>query len=402
MAENQIFAASDVVCFAHKIKQFYRMDDGEFCEANQQNVVFYNQNAQKIEKNMQKIEKIEYETEKQHFSHYMEKEIYQTPQVAKNIFENYKQGLIQLPKNYLKNVNRVKFVGCGTAYHSTLFGAKFFENATGIESTAHLASEFEHEFLTPKTLCIFVSQSGETADTLGALAVAKQHGCKTLAITNVMHSTLASATETCLPILAGVEIAVASTKAYSAQILVMSVLANHFAPKRKQKQFWKEFEHFAFQLALPNQDVLNTIMLHIGNHKECFVLGRGQDYYTAREAALKIKEITYINCNALPSGELKHGTLALVDGTIPILMICTNEAELDKCLSATKEMEARGGKVLLITPFENYGGLLQHFDSLWMPVAAILPIQLCAYAIACARGNNPDQPRNLAKSVTVE
>lgn len=400
--QDMVFCASDVVCFAEYCKQFYKLEDGEFCQAELNKLTFFNQDGKIIEKQLQQIQKIEYETDKQSFAHYMEKEIFQTPQVAKNIYQAYKQNLITLPKDFLKGINRVKFVGCGTAYHSTLFGAKCFEKATGIESTSHLASEFEHEFLTQKTLCVFVSQSGETADTLGALAYAKQQGCKTLAITNVMHSTIASAAHFCLPILAGVEIAVASTKAYSAQIMVMNALANHFAPKRKQKQFWKQFEHFANNLTLPNRTVLDVINQHIGQSNQCFVLGRGQDFFTAQEAALKIKEITYINCNAMPCGELKHGTLALIDNTTPIIVICTSISQLDKSISAQKEMEARGGNVLLVTPFKDHGGLLQHFDNDFMPISAILPFQICAYEIALMRGNNPDQPRNLAKSVTVE
>lgn len=402
-----IFGGSDVVCFAEKTNMFYRLEDNEFCVADLNEIVFYNSNKQKIKKNQQQIKNINYETNKENFSHYMQKEIYQTPQIIKNIVDEYKKQdiLKKLPKTLLKNINRVKFIACGTAYHSAFFGAKYFEKITGIESTSHIASEFENEFLTKNTLCVFVSQSGETADTINALVRAKNKRCKTIGITNVSHSTIANMVDYYIPILAGVEIAVASTKAYSAQILVMQIFAYHFAKEKTRENFYKKLDKFARKISLPNESEVQKIFNHIRHSDQCFILGRAKDYYTARESALKIKEITYINCLSLPSGELKHGTLALVDSVIPIIMFCTEKKELDKSISALKEIEARGGRVLFVSQFDvkiPSSVKLPHFESNFMPIPAILPIQLCAYRVSVDKGINPDQPRNLAKSVTVE
>lgn len=313
-----------------------------------------------------------------------------------------KKNIINLPKNFLSKIDRVKFVGCGTAYHSTLFGSKYFEKITKIESTAHLASEFESELLTKNTLCVFVSQSGETADTINALKWAKTKKCSTICLTNVMHSTLATLADYSFPILAGVEIAVASTKTYCAQIIVMEILANYFASEKKQKLYFEKLKKFASSLQIPKVSTVNTIIGHIGTSKECFVLGRGKDFYTACESALKIKEITYVNCSAFPSGELKHGTLALVDENVPLILFCTNKKELYKSISAKKEIEARGGKVLFLSPFKVFGALLQQTYDDFFSISAILPIQLCAYRLSLLKSINPDKPRNLAKSVTVE
>ena len=402
-----IFGGSDVVCFAEKTDEFYRLEDNEFCVANKNELAFFDKNKKQIEKSVNQFKEITYQTDKNNFAHYMEKEIYETPNILKNIINLYKNTNIlqKIPKNLLKNINRVKFVACGTAYHSGFFGATYFEKVTGIESTCHIASEFEHEFLTKNTLCVFVSQSGETADTISAIVRAKKKKCKTVAITNVTHSTIANMVDFYLPILAGVEIAVASTKAYSAQILVMQLFAYHFADEPIQKSFYKKLDKFSGKIALPKNHIIDTLISHIANSNQCFLLGRGQDYYTAREAALKIKEITYINCVALPSGELKHGTLALVDEVIPIIMFCTNKKELSKSMSALKEIEARGGRVVFLTQFDvDLPNCLKlpYFESDFMPIPAILPIQLCAYKISAKKGINPNKPRNLAKSVTVE
>lgn len=401
--ENMLIGASDVVCFADFSHEFFRFEDGEFASATINKITFFDKNKNIINKKPQEIRQINYETTKENYSHYMEKEIFETPKVIRNIYETYfNKNMIDIPKNILKNINRVKFIGCGTAYHSTLFGAKYFEKVTKIESSSHLASEFENEFLTKRTLCVFVSQSGETADTINAVKIAKKKGCPIIAITNVMHSTLSGLADFCLPILAGVEIAVASTKAYCAQIIVMEIFANHFANKKQQEIFQKKLKKFAYGLKMPKKTTVNAIINHLINADSCFILGRGKDYYTARESALKIKEITYINCTSLPSGELKHGTLALVDDIIPLIMFCTNKKELDKSLSAKKEIEARGGRVLFLTPDKTLGNNLQQTYDEFMPVCAILPVQLAAYQLSCLKSINPDQPRNLAKSVTVE
>lgn len=402
-SKDNVIGASDVVCFANLSKNFYRLEDEEFCKATISDLTFYDKNKNVIVKKLQSIEQINYDNNKENYSHYMEKEIYETPQIIKNIYETYNtKKLIQFPKNFLKKYKRVKFIGCGTAFHSTLFGAKYFEKITNIECSSHLASEFEKEYLTKNTLCIFVSQSGETADTINALKVAKAKKCTTICLTNVMHSTISSLADYCFPILAGVEIAVASTKAYCAQIIVMEILANYFETPKKQQLFFEKLKKFAYSIKMPPETIINTIINHIIYADSCFVLGRSNDYYTACEASLKIKEITYINCTSLPSGELKHGTLALVDNIIPLIMFCTEKEELDKSISSKKEIEARGGKVLFLTPFKEYGEMLQLVDDDFMPISAILPIQLAAYQLSCLKLINPDQPRNLAKSVTVE
>lgn len=402
--QTGIIAASDVVCFEN-ITNFYRLEDGEFCMANENEIVFYNGNNQTITKQSLKLENLENNASKVGFSHFMEKEIFETKSVIENIYNKHTTEF-DLPKNFkkiLKGINRIKFIACGTAYHSALFGASVMQDITEIECSAHIASEFSTSLLNKKTLCIFVSQSGETADTLLALKKAKQHKCKTIGVVNVMHSTLATQVDFAFPVFAGSEIAVASTKAYSAQILALEILAHRFSSKQKQKEFWAEFENFKNTFEIEYDETTKKIISLLKQAKSCFVLGRGQDFITANEAALKIKETTYINSNALPSGELKHGSIALIDEQMPTIIFCTQEKHINKTQSAKQEILARGGKVLLLSQFKISDALpLQNAHYLFMPIVSIIPIQLAAFKVSTQKGINPDQPRNLAKSVTVE
>ena len=342
--QTGIIAASDVVCFEN-ITNFYRLEDGEFCMTNENEIVFYNGNNQTITKQSLKLENLENNASKVGFSHFMEKEIFETKSVIENIYNKHTTEF-DLSKNFkkiLKGINRIKFIACGTAYHSALFGASVMQDITEIECSAHIASEFSTSLLNKKTLCIFVSQSGETADTLLALK------------------------------------------------------------KAKQKEFWAEFENFKNTFEIEYDETTKKIISLLKQAKSCFVLGRGQDFITANEAALKIKETTYINSNALPSGELKHGSIALIDEQMPTIIFCTQEKHINKTQSAKQEILARGGKVLLLSQFKISDALpLQNAHYLFMPIVSIIPIQLAAFKVSTQKGINPDQPRNLAKSVTVE
>lgn len=400
-----VLGASDAVCFSNLTENFYCLNDFEFCEADQNEIKFFDINKNQISKKLLTLPKISSSTDLENFSHYMEKEIFETPEVLKRIYNQYIENnlLSSFPKNFFKNITKIKFASCGTAYHSTLFGAKYFEKILGIESSAYIASEFLEQKLDKNTLCVLVSQSGETADTILALEKAKSKKAKTLAFTNVMHSTIANKADYVLPILAGVEIAVASTKAYVAQILTMMIFAYHFAKPKTKQAFLKKLKKFVNNFKMPQKQVVEKIVNHLENHNISFIIGKGLDYFTACEAALKIKEITYITCFALPAGELKHGTLALIDHTVPLILFSTVKNQIHKAENTFKEIEARGGRTIVLSQYDTINKItLQKVDELFMPIVAIIPIQLASYYLSVKKGINPDKPRNLAKSVTVE
>ncbi len=413
-AGEEIMLASDIICFKGFAEEYYPLTDGIFGYASRGNIVFYDKLGET------KIAPValdlgEYDNLNT-YKHFMIKEIFDTKTALKNIIEYYseKTNYDKLKDFDFSGITRVKFVGCGTAYHACLLGADMFCEKTGIEATAYVASEFRYQKvkLGSDTMVVLVSQSGETADTLAAFELAKESGAYTIAIVNVEYSTLAKRADAYFPIKAGVEIAVASTKAFSAQLSVLNVFAGIFAKKIGSEtdplsDLIKLYETFDYG-NLNDFKLLADVLRYNDN---LFMIGRGNDYYVAQEASLKIKETSYINSNTYYAGELKHGFLALIDEQTYVITFATDKNVLSKTLCNAEEAKARGGKVILCTCFdlspsdaENfyYVVRVKELGNSLQAVLNIVPWQIIAYYISINKGLNPDKPRNLAKSVTVE
>jgi glucosamine--fructose-6-phosphate aminotransferase (isomerizing) len=314
----------------------------------------------------------------------------------------------------------VAIVACGTAYHAGMVGKYVFEKLARIPVEVDLASEFRYRdpLIDPKTLVVIVSQSGETADTLAALREARKRGCHVLAVTNVVGSSVAREADDVIHTWAGPEIAVASTKAYTTQVLVMYLLGMLFARERGKITTEQESEIVAALLQLPEQidqildqkERIEELAQQYHNCQDVFFLGRGLDYAVALEGALKLKEISYIHAEAYAAGELKHGTLALIVEGVPVVALATQDELLEKLISNVKEVKAREGTVIglclgkqeLVDSTCDHVIRLPEAPSFVAPLLSVVPLQLFAYYMAAARGCDIDKPRNLAKSVTVE
>ena len=400
--DNGIMATSDVYVLGDKAKDFYTLNDDEFAVFDDKEICFYNKKCEKIHKKSKKMPKIEKKTAFLGKTH-MQSEIFETKNILKETLKNYLDlsifSQITLPKK-LKEIN---LIACGTAYHSALLGVEYFKQI-GIPAHAYIASEFRYgnEILDKNSLYIFVSQSGETADTIACAKLVKDANCKCLALTNTPNCYLNQICQSVLPTFAGKEIAVASTKAFSCQVFVLYLfslfLSNSFENEKENiKQFVDKFSYV---------DVEDKFVGKIVSYKKIFFVGREFDYVTALEGSLKLKEISYINSFAIAAGELKHGTLALIDEDALVIAVCTQSRVKEKLLSNLEEIKARGGKIVLITSFND---ILEKDvikvtavkESL-LPIVSIIPLQILALKVCESLGFNPDKPKNLAKSVTVE
>ncbi len=415
--KNDVMVASDVSCFVGKSNNFFTLKDGEFCKADLNSIIFYNKEGKIIKKKPKKLSNFDIINSKQNYPYYMVKEILEEPKVLKNLIETYKNNKIldKFDKNFISKFNKVVFVGCGTAYHASILGSKFLEDFTGISTSAHVASEFRYSNfkIDKKTLCIFVSQSGETADTIAATEKAKNNKATTIALTNVLYSTLAQACKYVLPVCAGLEIAVASSKAYTSQLSVLYMFAKHIQNEKfnKNENYEADILDIAKNIKMPNEKDFAKLVDKLSKTKNVFFIGRNYDYITALEASLKLKEITYIFSSEHPAGELKHGFLALIDKSSILFVIATNKKLLDKTLNGAFEAQSRGAKVIFVSQFDVpkeklskfYMVIkLQSFKEELIPITSIPTFQMLAYLTSVKKGLNPDQPRNLAKSVTVE
>ena len=400
--------ASDPACFPEG--DYFKFEDGEICRLKKEEIEFFDQSGKKVNKEKITYKKINSSADKGDFQHFMLKEIYETPEALNRLAINF----MNLDYDLLKKLkfDKIKLIGCGTAYHSCLMGASYLRTYLKTDAEAVQASEFRYDdyAITAKTLCIFVSQSGETADTIAALEKAKKKRATTISLTNVLHSSLAEMSDIVLPISAGPEIAVASTKAYSCQVAALYMLAKAL---KGEKQFYKSIKEVK-DLGTTIKELfinMSEFAADIYRNEKVFFIGKGADYVTALEGALKLKEISYINCNAYPAGELKHGVLALIENKTPVIVIVTDEKIYDKTMNSALEAKSRGAKLYLISNNPPNACELESFEMcLSLPAApkplrsilAVLPLQLLSYNVSVMRGIDPDKPRNLAKSVTVE
>lgn len=425
LGENEKYLASDVPAIIKYTRDVIYIDNDQFVNLTKDGVEVFDKDLNPVEMPVRKIEWDVESAEKDGFDHFTLKEIYDQPKGLRDtILTRVKEDEINiefsLTKDQLESIDRVYIVACGTAYHAGLYGKYLIENLADIPVQVEVASEFKYtkHFINENSLFIAVSQSGETLDTLHALRKAKEEGAKVLSMLNVVGSSIARESDEVFYTWAGPEIGVASTKAYTTQIASFALIALKMA-RLVGRVSDEEYSEYIQELRKLPDLVEKTLELSKEikdfskkefENEKIFFIGRGLDYYSSLEASLKLKEISYINSFAVQAGELKHGTIALVeDGSLAVAFVTQDEVE-EKMLSNIKEVKARGAKVLLITKESNkeaekYGDYViavpDTLDSL-VGVLSIIPAQLFAYHVSNFRGTDVDKPRNLAKSVTVE
>ena len=421
---DECYIASDIPAILSYTKDFYLLNDYEFVEIENGKCTIYDKDLNKIDKEITKIEWDSSSAEKDGYEHFMIKEIYEQPKSIRETIgarlNNSKVEFDELKfkKEYLESINKIYIVACGTAMHAGLAVKKTFEELCKIPVEVDIASEFRYRdpIIDEKTLAIFISQSGETADTIAALKLAKSKGATTLCLSNVIGSSITREANYYIYTHAGPEIAVASTKAYTAQITLLTILAIYFAESLERVKKDKIEELKKALLELPNKvsEVLKNVKpieefaKKVYQEKDMFFLGRGVDYAVSLEGSLKLKEITYIHSEAYASGELKHGPIALIDTGTTVIGTVTEESLIEKSINNLQEVITRGAKVLLITnkEMENKGFeetiKIPETNKLISPILSVIPMQLLSYYIAKNKGLDVDKPRNLAKSVTVE
>ncbi len=428
VGDGESFIASDVPALLAYTRQCMYIEPGELCILDQNGITVKNHDLQVLNKELHTITWDAEAAEKDGYDHFMLKEIFEQPTVfKKTIAGRIHESTVQfdefeLTKEQVQDWNKIYIVACGTAYHAGLVGKTVIEKLARIPVEVEIASEFRYRepMLDEHTLVIVISQSGETADTVAALREAKKHGSKVLAITNVVGSAIARESDCVIYIWAGPEISVASTKAYTTMLIAEYLLGVYLA---QQKGMDNALERVAIldglqQLSditeqMLNDDYLIQIQNIAESYKEAediFFIGRGFDWAIAQEGSLKLKEISYIHAEAYAAGELKHGTLALITEKTPVIAICEQESTYDKTASNIKEVKAREAKVLAIVnesddqahKFVDQVLTIPKVYNFIAPILAVIPLQLIAYYIAKVRGCEIDQPRNLAKSVTVE
>ena len=419
------FVASDIPAILPYTKDFYFLDDNEFAVIKKDSIDFFDKNLSKHEKILKELDLSSSSSDKRGYEDYMLKEIFEQPETIKNtIGSRLKLGEIcdfsdlEYSKSFLESINQIYIVACGTAMHAGLVGKNLIEKLCSIPVTVEIASEFRYRnpLINEHTLCIYITQSGETADTIAALKLAKEKGAKTLAISNVIGSSITREAHKTIYTHAGPEIAVASTKAYTSQVVLITLLSIYFSELLERYNSILLENLKAEILELPNivtkilkdSDYIRDVAQRIYNNKDMFFLGRGNDYNIALEGSLKLKEISYIHSEAYPAGELKHGPFALIEKGTFVVGILTDPNLIAKSISNIQEVITRGAKTLIITNQEitqsdfDFVFSIPNTNPLISPIISIIPLQLLSYYIAKEKGLDVDKPRNLAKSVTVE
>lgn len=405
--------------------KIYKLGDNEIGILTKDSLKVFDVDGCRIRKTEIKIKKAEQDNEKNGYEHFMLKEIYQQPMSVQKTLEGIledgkiKLGCLKLNREKIKNISRIEFIGCGSAYHAGLVGAHAAQTLLRVPSYACIASEYRSNspVADENTLVIIISQSGETADTLGALREAKKRNAKTVSIVNSQHSTIAQESDCVILTKAGQEIAVATTKAFSAQLAVIYAVCIRLAysagkiDRTKYKELCAELSLLPQKIRLTLEKALQceNIAKQLKDIKYACFIGRAADYCTAMEGALKLKEVSYTHCEAYAAGELKHGTISLIENGTPVIAVCTDSSVSSKTMSNIKECKARGAKIICVAADELCRGdaddeiiFVPKTDDLFSPSLSVLPLQLIAYFTAKLRGCSIDRPKNLAKSVTVE
>ncbi len=420
------YLGSDSYALKSMTNKISYLNDGEFCIIKKDNVEFFSQSGKKINKKILLLSSNEQNYEKGDYKHFMAKEIDEQPNTIKNCVNEYIDkinkdiNIFNFPYKE-KEINSITLIGCGTAYHSCLIAKYWFEQLTTFDVSIDIASEFRYRKNKFKKDClyIFVSQSGETADTYAALDLCNKNKMKTCSVVNVIESSIARDSKFVLPIHCGPEIGVASTKAFLGQMLVLYILCLKLAQKRKdisKKDYLKKIKNL-FNLAklvkhsLETENKIQSICSSFVDAKGSMFLGRGYSFPIALEGALKLKELAYVHAEGYPAGEMKHGPLALIEDGMPVVVIAPRDQHYKKTISNMQEVIARGAKVLLVT---NKSKDEVYSENIWetieventeddlFPFLVTIPLQKLAYYSALKKGYDIDKPRNLAKSVTVE
>lgn len=420
--ENYI--ASDIPAILSYTKDFYFLNDYEFAVLTRDSINFYDTSLNQIKKETKSIEWDSKGAEKDGYEHFMLKEIHEQPKAIRETIgtrlnnSHVSFDELNFTKEYLESVNKIYIVACGTAMHAGLVAKNSIEKLCKIPVEVDIASEFRYRnpLIDEKTLTIYISQSGETADTIAALKLAKSKGAKTIAVSNVIGSSITREADYSIYTHAGPEIAVASTKAYTSQVTMLTLIALYFAEilERVEKEKIEALKNELLQLPVKADEVLkNTAAIkkfakRVYKERDMFFLGRGIDYAVSLEGSLKLKEISYIHSEGYASGELKHGPIALIDTGVTVVATITDKDLVEKSISNVQEVITRGAKILVITNqhLENKGFetviTIPETCTEISPVLSIIPLQLLAYYISVEKGLDVDKPRNLAKSVTVE
>jgi glutamine---fructose-6-phosphate transaminase (isomerizing) len=427
LGEGEYYVASDVSAILAQTREVVYLDDGDVAVLTRDGYTVLNQRAQQLERRVSKIDWDLDQIERGGFDHFMLKEIFEQPATVENCMRGRllrdegtsKLGGLNMTDEELLKFDNILVTACGTSWHSALIGEHMLESLARIPVEVEYASElrYRNPIVTDKTLCIVISQSGETADTLAAMREAKARGARTYGIVNVVGSTIARESDGGIYVHAGPEIGVASTKAFTSQVIALLLFTLKLARLRNLSMVdGKEIIDDMLALPAQIQSILDRaaeiekIAEEFKNAQNFLYLGRGYSFPTALEGALKLKEISYIHAEGYPAAEMKHGPIALIDENMPVLFIAPHDSVFDKVVSNVQEVKARGGRVVAITTRDEeslHGKLDYEFripetKDMLTPVLASVPLQLLAYYIAVKRGANVDQPRNLAKSVTVE
>lgn len=400
--------ASDIPAILHVTNKYIVLNNNEIVELEQDNVKYYNSEGKEITKEVKEYAGTIDSISKNGYEHFMLKEINEESEVVKNILNLYtKNNKIKDIYN-IKKYKNIDIVACGSASFAGQIGKYYIEKYANIKTDVYYASEYRYQknFFTKDTLVILISQSGETADTLAALKLAKENGINTLAIVNRRDSSIAREADSVIYTEAGIEVAVATTKAYLAQVLILLLLA--FKDNNKETKLLEDLKLLPNLITkYINEYDYSNIATILKDKEHIFYLGRGIDYYLSMEGSLKLKEISYIHSEAFQAGELKHGSISLIDKDFGVVSVVTDKTISDKTISNLKEVSARGAKIITITNikdnnFADYTILVEDYDEILNPLLVIVPMQMLAYNVAKLRDCDIDKPRNLAKSVTVE
>ncbi|WP_103258147.1 glutamine--fructose-6-phosphate transaminase (isomerizing) [Tabrizicola aquatica] len=422
--DGEMFVGSDAIALAPMTDRVTYLEEGDWAVITRAGAQIFDANGARANRAETRIQLDSARIEKAGYKHFMAKEIAEQPVVIADALKHYtsSRGTLELPEALdFTGIDRVTLVACGTASYACHVAKYWFEQIAGLPADIDIASEFRYRdpVLSPASMAVFVSQSGETADTLAALRHVKEKVAKVVAVVNVPTSSIARESDLALPILAGVEVGVASTKAFTCQLTTLALMALKAAQDRGRIDAATLKDRLDGLRALPGlmnvalalSDPIARIAEELAKAQDILFLGRGPMFPLALEGALKLKEISYIHAEGYASGELKHGPIALIDAAVPVIVLAPKDALFDKTVSNMQEVMARNGKVLLLS---DAGGVdlagqgtwktltLPAVDPLWAPILYAVPAQLLAYHTAIAKGTDVDQPRNLAKSVTVE